>query len=141
MPVGSLASIGASHCPSRFCTLAPNTTPAAPAATSPRNTRRPTGTPRSGGVTEPGYDSRNLVDARDSVADVVRVDALDLQQLIARRGRFGLRARVGRGDPRFDPFGHDALGFVDQRGDHVGLRHDAHDVALHEEVALAAAAR
>src|ERR1051325_10283555 len=108
MPLGSFASTGASHWPRRFWTLAPNTTPAAPIPTRPRNTRRPTGVPRSG-VTESGYDSRNLVDARHAVADVVRVDALDLQQLVARRGGFGFRACVGRGDPRFDTLSHDAL--------------------------------
>ena len=33
------------------------------------------------------------------------------------------------------------LGFVDERRDHLGLGHDAHDLALHEQVALAAPGR
>src|SRR5689334_4035185 len=108
MPDGSFASIGASHWPRRFWTFAPTTTPAAPSPTRPRKTRRPTGAPRSG-VTPRAYGSRNLVYARHPIADVVGVDALDLQQLVARRGRLGFRADIGRGDPRFDPLGHDAL--------------------------------
>ena len=72
---------------------------------------------------------------------MVRVDALDLQQLVARRFRDRFGVGVGGGDPGLDALGHDLLGFVDERRDHLGLGHDAHDVTLHEQVALAAAGR
>jgi len=52
--------------------------------------------------------------------------------------RDGRRVGVGCREPGFDPLGHDALRFVDERDDHLGLGHDAHHLALHEEVAFAA---
>ena len=64
---------------------------------------------------------------------------LDLEQLLARRGRDRFGVLVGGGEPRLDAFGDDALRLVDERVDHLGLGDDAHDLALHEQVALPAA--
>jgi len=54
---------------------------------------------------------------------------------------FGFGALVARRQSRFDAFGHYQLGLFDERLDHLVLLHDAHDLALDEEVtALLAAA-
>ena len=46
---------------------------------------------------------------------------------------------VGGREAGVDPFGDDELGLLDERRDHLGLGHDAHHLAAHEQVALAAA--
>src|SRR5467141_1774361 len=105
----------------KSCSLEPKSTPAAPAPMSPRNTRRPIGEPAS--VTDSGYGAggmpgarvtgehrslRDLADLLNSLRRVVRVDALDLQQLVARGLGDRRRVRIGRGESRLDALGHDA---------------------------------
>ena len=46
----------------------------------------------------------------------------------------GLGALVGGGDAGLDALGHDRLGLVDERLDHLVLGHDPDDLALHEQV-------
>ena len=80
---------------------------------------------------------RDLADLLDLLVRLVGVGSLDLEQLVAGALGFGLGAFVGGGQPGLDAFGHDPLAFVDQRVDHFGFGHGAHDLALHEQVALA----
>ncbi len=52
--------------------------------------------------------------------------------------RLRLGGGVGRGEPSVDAFGDDALGLGNEGFDHLVLRHNAHDLAAHEEMAFAA---
>ena len=54
---------------------------------------------------------------------------------------FGLGAAVGGSHARFDAFGHEAFGLFDEGLDHLGLGHDADDLAADEEVPLLLARR
>src|SRR5258706_3900949 len=81
---------------------------------------------------------RDLANLLNSLRRLVRVDALDLQQLVARRVGDRGRVRIGRGESRLDPFGHDALGFVDERRYHLRFGHHAYDLTLDEQVTLTA---
>ena len=56
-------------------------------------------------------------------------------------GGLGLGTLVGVGQHGVDALLDDPLGLGHQRGDHLRLRHDPHDLALHEQVALALARR
>src|SRR6187397_2585650 len=62
------------------------------------------------GVGSSGLLLGDLVDAGGALGAVVGVVALDLQQLVARRGRDRLGVLVGRGEACVDALGHDGLG-------------------------------
>ena len=75
-----------------------------------------------------GRSSRRVVDVGPCIG----------QELLAVGFRRGLGAGVGRRE-RLDALGDDQLGLGDECVDHLGLGHDAHHLAPHEQVALAAA--
>src|SRR5581483_9165902 len=53
-----------------------------------------------------------LSDARDLLGGPVRVDTLDLEQLVTRRGGDGLGVGVGGSETGLDALGDDALGLL-----------------------------
>src|SRR5271163_2276976 len=91
---------------------------------------------RPDGLSAPGVVLAVAPDDLDLLRGAVGVGARRVQERTPVGLRLRLGVRIGGGDARLDPFGHQTLGLVDQRPHHVRLGNDADDLAADEEVAL-----
>src|SRR5687768_40267 len=92
---------------------------------------------RSGRIRTPERGSVGggaLADQLDAGLAGVGVGALVVEQGEAVGLGFGGCADVRRGQPGVDALGHQALGLLDERLDHLVLGHDPHDLAADEQV-------